>query len=278
VENTIFAFTSQIPDTPSLEKVFFSGTGGLHPEVGTLLTGSLGIPAELVDVGKGKQIRMETEAARVWNPALMDHALALAIREGRRSQGFNFRRGEFEVKKQYWSLIKEFQKAAVLLGVILLFLLVSAGTDYYFLKKRHAALDRRMSEVLTQTFPDITRVVDPLQQMKVRISDVEKSASALPVLRSNTTVLDLLKEISGRIPKSLNVRVTSMVVDPESVRISGTTDTFNTVDTVKNNLEPSNFFEDVTISSANLDRTGKQVQFEIKLKRRGGAVGLGLKS
>ena len=278
VENTIFAFASQTVDMPSFEKVFFSGIGALYPECNALLTRFFEIPAEPVDISRDKRIRMEAETARVWNPALMGHALALAIREGKRGQGFDFRRGEFEVKKQYLSLIKEFRKAAVLLCAILAILLLSVGADYYFLKKRHTALDRQMAEVLTQTFPDIARVVDPLQQMKVKIGDVEKSASVLPMLRSNTTTLDLLKEISQRIPKPLSVRVTTMVIDPESVRISGTTDTFNTVDSIKNNLEPSGFFESVTISSANLDRTGKQVQFEIKLKRSDGVVDLESKS
>jgi Tfp pilus assembly protein PilN len=65
----------------------------------------------------------------------------------------------------------------------------------------------------------------------------------------------------------LNVHITSMVIDPDTVRISGYTDTFNTVDNIKNGLESSASFSDATISSANLDRTGKRVKFEIKLQR-----------
>jgi general secretion pathway protein L len=51
--------------------------------------------------------------------------------------------------------------------------------------------------------------------------------------------------------------------------MKGETDTFNTVDILKRNLEPSDFFSEVTISSANLDRSGKRVQFEIKMVRKG---------
>jgi YbbR domain-containing protein len=58
-----------------------------------------------------------------------------------------------------------------------------------------------------------------------------------------------------------------MVIDPETVRISGETDTFNTVDNIKTGLEPSDYFSTVTITSANLDRSGKRIQFEIKLQR-----------
>jgi len=51
------------------------------------------------------------------------------------------------------------------------------------------------------------------------------------------------------------------------VRMSGRTSTFNAVENIKNSLKSSAFFDQVTISSANLDRKGKKVQFEIKLKR-----------
>ncbi len=57
-----------------------------------------------------------------------------------------------------------------------------------------------------------------------------------------------------------------MVIDQETVRVSGKTDTYNTVDNIKSNLEASQYFSAVTISSTNLDRSGKQIQFEIKLQ------------
>jgi general secretion pathway protein L len=77
-----------------------------------------------------------------------------------------------------------------------------------------------------------------------------------------------MRDISIRIPTSLDVRVLSMVIDPETVQIKGETDTFNTVDAIKKGLEPSPYFNEVIISSANLDRSGKRVQFEVNLKRR----------
>jgi hypothetical protein len=61
-----------------------------------------------------------------------------------------------------------------------------------------------------------------------------------------------------------------MVIDSETVRISGSTDTFNTVDKIKNDLESSALYTAATISSAKLDRTGEKVEFEIKLERAGG--------
>ncbi len=58
-----------------------------------------------------------------------------------------------------------------------------------------------------------------------------------------------------------------MVVDQDGVQIRGTTDTFNTVDSIKKGLESSEMYRDVVIASANLDQSGKGVRFEIKMDR-----------
>ena len=104
-----------------------------------------------------------------------------------------------------------------------------------------------------------------MQQLRVKIKELKKSTSLRPETGTNKKVLDLLKEISQHIPKALNVHINRMVIDTETVRISGKTDAFNEVDKIKNNLEPSPVFSGVTISSANLDRTGKGVRFEIRM-------------
>jgi Tfp pilus assembly protein PilN len=104
--------------------------------------------------------------------------------------------------------------------------------------------------------------------MEVKINELNKSSISSPGIRIDQGVLDLMKDISARVPKTVDVLVTSMVVDPETVRISGETDTFNTVDSLKNGLEPSAYFSAVTIAAANLDRSGKRVKFELKLQRK----------
>ena len=102
-----------------------------------------------------------------------------------------------------------------------------------------------------KTLPDVKRIVNPVQQMKVKLNDVKSSAISFPGIKANQRVLDLLGDISQRVPKSMDMQVTRMVIDPETVRISGETDTFNTVDNIKTGLEPSDYFSTVTITSAN---------------------------
>jgi len=267
VQNTLHAFGYQTNKEVSPKKVFVTGIGALYPDTGSLISRFLDLPVERIDLARDSGIRIGENIARTWNPALMNNALALAVREAKQGFGFNFRRDEFEIKKQYFGYKKEIRKAAVFLIVILSLLALDLGVDYYFLKQRHNKLDRQITEIFKQTFPDVKRIVDPIQQMKVRINEIKKSTLLFPGIGASGMVVDLLKDISLRIPESVDVHITRMVVDPDVVLIRGETDTFNTVDTIKKGLDPSACFNTVAISSAKLDRSGKRVQFELKLER-----------
>ena len=56
-----------------------------------------------------------------------------------------------------------------------------------------------------------------------------------------------------------------MVVGTDNLVLSGNTDTFNTVDEIKGGLEDAEVFKQVTISSADLEKSGKGVRFKLKL-------------
>jgi hypothetical protein len=77
--------------------------------------------------------------------------------------------------------------------------------------------------------------------------------------------IDILKNISDSIPEEIQVVLDRMVIGPETILISGTTATFNAVDEIKGHLERIAEFKKVTISSANMDRTGKEVNFQLKV-------------
>jgi len=269
IRDTVHAVVSQRNTLPDPEKLFFTGTGALSPEAEGLLSQFLDMPAEQIDMSNDKGVRIDGDIVGDWSPALMNGALSLALRNTRKEEGFNFRREEFERKRRYFGLKKAAPKVAVFLFLILSFLAADMVLDYYTLKKEYRILSREITSVFKQTLPEVTRIVDPVQQLRVKIKELKKSTSLRPETGTNKKVLNLLKEISNCIPKSLNVHINRMVIDTEIVRISGKTDAFNDVDKIKNNLETSIHFSGVTISSANLDRTGKGVRFEIRIERKG---------
>ncbi len=261
-----YRYTSSEFSAP--EKVFFTGPGALLPDCGDFLSRFLEIPAVEIDLCAENKIRIAEETAENWHPALMSTALSLAMRGAGKGVGFNLLQEEFKVKKSLFKNTKQWRTAAVFLLVILLFLGADMAVEYYSLEARYNALNSDIVRVFKETFPRISRIVDPVQQMKVEIQGLKQKAVNELRMESNKGVLDLLNEISAGIPKNLDLTVTRMVIDPETVSIKGQTDTFNSVDRLKNGLSPSNLFRSVNISSANLDRTGKMVTFEMKLVRK----------
>jgi len=268
VRNTLHSFEYQNNRTVRPEKIFITGIGSLYPQTVGLLERFLDIPVEEINVtGGDPSIHVDENIAQSWNPATMDSALTLTLRGNKKGLGFNFRKDEFEIKRKDTKLKREIRRASVFLIVILSLLTTYIGVDFYFLKERYTMLDKQITEIFSQTLPDVKRIVDPVQQMRIKITQIKRSAFSLPGVAGVHKVIDLLRDISLKVPGSLDVTVMSMVVDPEVVKIKGETNTFNTVDIIKKRLEPSEYFSSVTISSANLDRSSKRVQFEIKLKR-----------
>ena len=267
VKNTVHSFGWQVKRTVELEKIYFGGMGA-GSGMEKLFSRLLEIPAQRVEVSHDRKVSIDKKIADTWNPTLMDNALALALRDPKKGHGFSLRRGEFEIRKHHLGPVKEIRKAAALLILVLLFLIFDLSADYVILKKEYKTADQKVTEIFKQTFPELIKVRYPILQMKQKIDEMENSAVLLPALQGREhKVLDLLKDISQRVPESLGIDITNMVFDPDTVRITGETDTYDTVDSLKNSLEPSPYFDSVTISSANLDRTGKKVNFEIKIQR-----------
>ena len=268
VQKTVHSFGAQTKKDVSFEKIFFSGIGMLYSGTGEILSGFFNRPAQEINISRDKKVTMDYSIARVWNPALMDGALALALRDGRKGRGFNLRKGEFELKKSYLGPINEIKRAIILLILLFVSLLFNLGNDYYFLNKRYRAGEQKINELFRQTFPEVKNVQSPVLQMTQKINDLKDSSSLLPGgVNRNQKVLDILKDISQRIPDSLDIDVSNMVIDAETVRITGDTDTYSAGDDLKKNLEQSSYFKNVTLGTQSLDKTGKRVNFDIKMQR-----------
>ncbi len=104
-----------------------------------------------------------------------------------------------------------------------------------------------------------------MQQLKVRIAEARNSSSGLNGHGAGIRTLDIIKDISRLIPESTDFLITSFTFDGAAVKIKGETDNFNTVDNIKNSLSKSNYFKNVTISSATLIKKGSRVGVDLRI-------------
>jgi general secretion pathway protein L len=247
---------------PSEALVTGDGLEGLDLEK---IAASLPLPLQPVDLREALNIQCEKEVDSAWDAARMDGALALALAEIEGMECLNFHRSQFPGKKMVARYREPLIKTGALAAAVLLLMFASVIIQSYLQQRRLAELDRQIAAVFSETFPEVKKPADPYQQMQIGLQELRKSAAlpgeALPAAFS----IDLLKNISDSIPDNITVVFERMVLGPDSILISGTTAAFNAVDEIKGHLERIAGFKKVTISSANTDRSGKDVNFQLKV-------------
>jgi general secretion pathway protein L len=247
-------------------KVFLTGGGALYPPLQKKMETFFSLPVEMVDISAADDITMEKEVKNGWNSMLMNQALALAIRETKKGSVFNFARGEFGPKRKYEKFRKDFRWAAVIVFIILCAFGVDLYIDYHYDRARLNRLKSEITSVFRKTCPEVTKIVDPVQQLKVKIAEARNSSSGPNGAGSGIRTLDIMKDISRLVPKSIDFLITSFTFDGETVKIKGETDNFNSVDNIKNSLRKSNYFKNVAISSASLIKNGSRVGVDLRMK------------
>jgi type II secretory pathway component PulL len=225
----------------------------------------LDLPVKRLNFADHLSIPVESEPKQPWDPVLMDNALALAFMEIGGIKGLNFHKGSFAAKKFIVKHKKYLFKTGILAVSVLALLVFKIVADSYTLNRQIDRYNRQITGIFQQTFPDVKRIVDPFQQMQIKVQELQKSAVFQTATPAQILSLDILNHISKSISDTITVDISRMVMMPDNVQISGTTNTFEAVDDIKSKLEQVDAFKKVTINSTNKDRSGKEVRFQMKV-------------
>lgn len=245
---------------------FINGSVGLHAIVFDQLKKKL--PLDVLDCKINKQplLKIEPSESLPWNPALMNRALALGLWKKQDCAIVNFRKGAYKKGPSLALIRKRMMTFAVPLAGLCVITIGMMGWEFSTLAGKRDAIQNEVEKHFREALPEVTRIVNPVQQLKVRINETTGSGSISPSQGSDAHKLMLLAELSSRIPSSMSVEITRLVVDQNDLRIKAETKAFNTVDNVKRELEKSELFKNVEISSANLAPRGGEVRFELKME------------
>jgi general secretion pathway protein L len=226
----------------------------------------LGLPVRAADLAADLSLAVNERLGEDWQAAWYDRPLALALLAGRKNVAGNFRKDEFAARGSLLGTGRKAVWLALAAGLLLCVLLGYQYFSYRTLKGRHDSLALEMEQIFKKSFPDITRIVDPLMQMRARLQTVETPTVAMPLFTGEKRVLVILADISRRIPRQLTLHVSRLVIDEDSVRIKGTTDAFNNVNRIKTLLDQSELYSEVNIVSATKSRDNNSIRFEIRLQ------------
>ncbi len=201
----------------------------------------------------------------IFDPADFNNALGLAVIEMIGVDLMNLY-GERTVLKRYWEEYKNdiLKTGSIALFAFILFMFnVLLEARQLDTSIRH--INQKIMLIFQSTFPDVPKIVDPVQQMRTKLQEIKEKTSYAGQIQDVILNIDILNEISQSIPPSLDVEFTQFVRGDDNILISGHTDTFNSVDEIKGKLEKSKLFKAITINSANLDAGSNRVQFKLKV-------------
>ncbi|UCF90947.1 MAG: pilus assembly protein PilM [Desulfobacterales bacterium] len=229
------------------------------------LAQTLDLPVKPANLAERLKVLIGAQAADGWDPVRMDNALALALVEIDGLDALNFHKRHFAARKFLAKHRQNLVKTGILAAVVLLLAGFNFMMESYTLEKKLSRLNEQITAVFRTTFPEVQTIVDPYQEMKVKIQEVQKNEGFPADIGSRIRCVDILNGLSQTIPEEVVIDINRLVIAPDSVVITGTTDSFNSVDDIKGRLEKIDFFKKVTTTSANKERSGDQVRFMLKV-------------
>ncbi len=264
IMRTLAAFEQMLNDEYTPERVYV--TGNLVEDKGftTGLSKALEMDVHPVDLVADTRAALKHVSVFSWSPPRMDNALGLAIMIVEGFRELNFRQGPFAPSRQWVEHKGQIIKSSILAGLVLILLLTGYLIESRFRENKLKHLNNQIVDIFKSTLPDVTRIVDPVQQLSVAVEETRKN-TFYPETTKQVRVIDILADLSRLTPDSMDVIFTRMVVGENDMMISGKTDSFKAVDDMKNFLENSSIFKKVTISSTTTEKSGKRISFKLKI-------------
>jgi general secretion pathway protein L len=269
IMRTLGGFESALAGQAPLEELtLLGGSARLHG-MDELLAERVGLPVVRMTFPRG-----EAGSALVagGDPLLFSNALALALRGTlRATTRMNLRREEFAYRVDLRQIGRELTLTSRLAGLALLLGAVVLATSIAVQSRKADALERELRTLYAQAFPGQSPPANVGVAMREAVRSAHERADALGVYRGNLSALDLLSEISARVPQDLEVVFEELSIDRQMVRIRGYSKSFEGVDRLRTELSKFEPFSQIQVSEIQSDEKhgGKSFSVTISMGQKG---------
>jgi len=222
-----------------------------------------------VQVRRLDRVRLRSLDAETGGQAsVFASSLGLALREvaPANALGLNFRRGEFTYHRSEQELRRGLRVVAALAALVVALTVADLYMGYRQLVLRVVGLDAQIRKVVAATLPD-EPITQPRAQLQEEIDAVQQRLDLLHsvVPSTNSTSVDILRAVSGAIPNKIRVDSDEWSLEPDAIRVRGNTDTFESVDAIKQQLLATGLFSDVEVKDVKTAKDGAGVDFRLRL-------------
>lgn len=256
-------WNGELPESPA--GIFLTGGGVMSGAIQKAMVEYFSLPVTVIDLAGSIPVSVDEKCKEIWLPQVMNQALALALRFARKGSGFNFRRFVLTGKNRFAGMQKNIKWVAAALIIFLMLGGIEFYLDYALTKARVERLKSDVTAIFKMNVPDVTRIVDPVQQLKSRVAEAKKVSQNLREITSGANVLDVVRDISLLTPPTSGFNIISFTYDNAQIMIKGEAQNFDAVDAIKRELGRSKYFSVVTISSSNTMKQDNRVEFEMRV-------------
>jgi general secretion pathway protein L len=240
--------------------VLFGGTARLH-RLDEYLAERTGVPAARLAPPP------EAEGASLvagGDPLLFAPALALALRgTGEARSRLDFRQDEFAYRADLSQFFgPQLRATALLLGGVLVLGAAQAATSIGLESRRADQLFARLQGLYTSAFPDEAPPDRPVMAMRRALTEARERADFLGIY-GNGSALDLLAELSRRVPPDLPVRFEEITIDRRVIRIKVSAEGFAATDRLEGVIAASPPFTSAKAGESSTDRRSGRIEFDL---------------
>ena len=195
-------------------------------------------------------------------------AMLLGEMPNRPLELLNFRVGEFAFRGRTRGDLAAFYTPGLLAAGLVALILFHFSLGFYGKIHRLHLLDREIAKIAAPALGNNVSS-DPLGQLRAGISAMDKQLRVLGGNMSRNSALRTLETVSESIPPRIPAELEELQVDPSGLRITGSADSFGTVDQVKRALDESGDFESIEVTHANSSSEAGKVDFRVSADFKG---------
>jgi general secretion pathway protein L len=195
-------------------------------------------------------------------------ALGLALRERGATGGFgiDFRRGEFTYHHERDALWQMLAGTGVLALVAVLLMVAAFVVEGRRLGGQRDTVRAEMRALFTAAMPGTTTIVNEKAQLEAEVAALEKRRQRYGRLApSASRAIDLLRGLTVGVPDDVGLDIQELALDDETMRVRGSTRTYEGVEAIKRSLEGRPEFRAVQAKDVRASVDGQRVAFGLDL-------------
>lgn len=197
--------------------------------------------------------------------------LSLALRGIDSADAVNFRKGDLGyTRKIEW--LKGYAGAWTKVAAVLVILwLFGLGLNISFNARTNHQLSKLISKEFSTVMPNGTPMVEPVKQMEQHLARLS-SHSGTGALNGGSTPLGIIRDLNAGIPRNIDILLDNVFIDENSVTLTGSASTYDSVERMKESLSSLPYIEGVKIISANVDKSDQRVRLKLICDKKSNSI------